>query len=146
MLLGSFAAISCNSGASEVNADKNKNDQVVDRQQKDEKVFDINKITAKNIDAKIAAMMLKSYPSIKVLDVRTPKEIKDGKIPDAIEIDFKQDNFIAEISNLDKNDTYLVYCRSGGRSGQCLSMMTKLGFMKVYNVTDGYSKFATAVQ
>ena len=51
-----------------------------------------------------------------VLDVRTPKEFKEGHIPGATNIDFTTPDFEKRIGKLDKSKTYLVHCASGGRS------------------------------
>ncbi len=77
-----------------------------------------------------------------VLDVRTPGEIVQGKINGAIEIDFKGPDFEQKIAELDKNKTYLVYCRSGGRSSNTCDLMEKKGFKKVHNLLGGYSKWS----
>ena len=73
-----------------------------------------------------------------VIDVRTPKEINEGKIVDtALEIDFYEDTFRNEIAKLDRDKEYLLYCRSGNRSGQTLKIMKDLGFTKVYDLDGG---------
>ncbi|MBI5915148.1 MAG: rhodanese-like domain-containing protein [Bacteroidetes bacterium] len=77
-------------------------------------------------------------PGIVVLDVRTPEETAEGKIERAVEIDFESQNFEAEIDKLDKNKTYLVYCRSGGRSSQACKLMAGKGLKNIYNLTGGY--------
>jgi len=77
-------------------------------------------------------------PEVVVLDVRTPAETAAGKIAGAQELDFKAPNFQEAVGQLDKDKTYLVYCRSGGRSSAAASMMTEMGFTKVYNLTGGY--------
>ena len=72
------------------------------------------------------------------LDVRTPEEIADGKIEGAVELDFYHDNFKKKLAQLDKNDTYLVYCYSGNRSRQAAEMMLDMGFKNIYNALVGY--------
>ena len=42
-----------------------------------------------------------------------------------------------EINKLDKNKTYLIYCRSGNRSRGALSVMVELGFRAVYHLSVG---------
>ena len=39
-----------------------------------------------------------------------------------------------QIDELDKNKTYLVYCKVGGRSGMAMDLMGELGFQKIYNI------------
>lgn len=103
-----------------------------------------SELAEKNITAIQAVEMMAQNSNIKVLDVRTPEEIAEGKIEGAIEIDYKAKGFEENIKALDKNDSYLVYCRSGGRSGRALELMNSLDFKKVYNVKDGYSEFSKA--
>lgn len=72
-----------------------------------------------------------------VLDVRTPGEYKNGHVAKAVLIDIMQADFEDKIKALDKDKTYYVYCRSGNRSTKASTLMTGLGFTKVYNVKDG---------
>jgi len=75
-----------------------------------------------------------------ILDVRTPEEVAQGIIPNAIAIDiFKGQGFIDDIQKLDKTKTYYVYCKSGGRSGQACSVMNQLGFENAYNLIGGFT-------
>ena len=71
------------------------------------------------------------------VDVRTPGEFMTGHIQGAQNIDFESGNFENEISTLDKNVTYAVYCRSGNRSGQAVAIMHDAGFHNVYNLNSG---------
>ena len=76
-------------------------------------------------------------PNFVILDVRTPEEYNSGHIENSTLIDFRSDNFKEEINELDKNNTYLIYCRTGGRSASALNMMKELGFDNVYNMLGG---------
>ncbi len=78
------------------------------------------------------------------LDVRTPGEFAEGHIEGAQLIDFQSGNFENEISALDKNATYAVYCRSGNRSGQAVKVMHDAGFHNVYNLNGGVIDWANA--
>lgn len=73
-----------------------------------------------------------------ILDVRTARETANGIIEGAQEIDFRSDGFRERIAALDKEKTYLVYCKSGGRSSSATSMMKEMGFENVYNLLGGY--------
>jgi len=72
-----------------------------------------------------------------VIDVRTPGEFEQGHLPGAREIDFLSDDFVENISKLDKDTTYLIYCRSGHRSHQAGTKMKELGY-KVVNLEGGF--------
>lgn len=72
-----------------------------------------------------------------VLDVRTPDEFGAGHIPGAVNIDFYEASFAADLDALDKDAPYALYCRSGNRSGQTLQMMRDLGFTNVSDLDGG---------
>lgn len=72
-----------------------------------------------------------------LLDVRTPAEFASGHLTGARNIDFYNPAFVSELRKLDKNASYFVYCRSGSRSGQTLTLMKKEGFAKVTDLTGG---------
>ena len=78
------------------------------------------------------------------LDVRTPGEFAEGHIEGAQLIDFQSGSFENDISALDKNATYAVYCRSGNRSGQAVKVMHDAGFHNVYNLNGGVIDWANA--
>lgn len=77
--------------------------------------------------------MINDNPNLIILDVRTPDEFEDDRLIDSINIDFYGDTFRDELNKLDKNGTYVIYCRSGNRSGQTLEIMNELKFMEVYD-------------
>ena len=72
-----------------------------------------------------------------VLDVRTPKEIAAGAIPNHVAIDVSAPDFKERVAKLDPSNTYLVYCRSGMRSAKACRIMSKLGFQSLYNFKGG---------
>ncbi len=78
------------------------------------------------------------------LDVRTAGEFMSGHIQGAQNIDFESGSFAEDISTLDKNGTYAVYCRSGNRSGQAVKVMHDAGFHNVYNLNGGVIDWANA--
>ena len=76
-----------------------------------------------------------------ILDIRTPDEYQSGHIENAHNIDFYFSTFEDDLDKLDKTLTYLIYCRSGGRSGQALEKMENLNFEIVYNMLGGMIKW-----
>lgn len=74
-----------------------------------------------------------------ILDVRSPEERKEGCLKDSVNIDFNSPSFAERIGGLDKDQTYLVYCRSGRRSGETIKLMENSGFKNVYNLDGGIS-------
>jgi len=79
-----------------------------------------------------------------ILDVRTPEEMAQGIIPGAKNIDFRGDNFKAKLAQLDKDKTYYVYCRSGGRSGKTCNALQTAGFLNIYNLKGGITAWKEA--
>ncbi len=79
----------------------------------------------------------KSSGRVVVLDVRTASEFKDGHLTEATNVDFFADDFKEKLGQLDRSKLYLVYCRSGNRSGKTLKMMEELKFVEAYNMIGG---------
>ena len=80
---------------------------------------------------------LMNKDNVIVLDVRTKEECSVGMINGAINYDFMSSDFKTQLSQLDRNKTYLVYCRSGNRSGQACLIMQGLGFNELFNLEGG---------
>ncbi len=76
-------------------------------------------------------------PGLVILDVRTPGEFAGGHIEEAINMDYYSEDFRDRLDDLDKDKVYLIYCRSGNRSGQALSIMEELNFREVYDMRGG---------
>jgi len=82
--------------------------------------------------------MLKTTPSVQLIDVRTPAEWQQtGVIEGARRINFNSPDFQAQVAQLDKNKPVIVYCASGGRSPQAAATMVKMGFKKVFDYVGG---------
>ncbi len=90
-----------------------------------------------HVDAAAAWQQLEREPSVQVLDVRTPKEFFEGHMKGAINIDYRADDFKAQISKLDPSTTYLVHCHSGGRSGKSLALLKTAGITKLIHLDGG---------
>jgi rhodanese-related sulfurtransferase len=72
-----------------------------------------------------------------IIDVRTKEEYDASHIEDAINLDMMNATFTTQLSELDKNEPYSIYCRSGNRSEQVLRTMEKLGFTDVIDLNGG---------
>ncbi len=99
-----------------------------------------NDIKIQDISVEEAAEKISAGQAI-FLDVRTDKEVMDGMIPGSIHIDLNSPDFETEIKKLDKEQEYVVYCRSGGRSSKACKVMKELGFKNLNNMKGGYSKW-----
>lgn len=88
--------------------------------------------------SKAKDLVAQSGDSLKIIDIRTNEEFVAGNIKQSANVDF-YGNFEEEISKLDKNGKYLIYCRSGNRSGQAVQIFEKLGFKEVFDLEGGYN-------
>ena len=89
-----------------------------------------------NVDPLLASGIIETEKPI-LLDVRTPGEFATGTIKGSKNIDFNSPDFEKDLAKLDKSKTYLVYCRSGNRSGQALPILKKLKLAKLYHLDGG---------
>jgi len=79
----------------------------------------------------------KGNPEFVLLDIRTPREFKAGHIEGAVLIDYYSQDFLRKMKGLDKNKTYLMYCRSANRSTRALSRIKDMGFKSFFNMDQG---------
>ena len=69
-----------------------------------------------------------------VIDVRTAEEFAEGHFPGAINIPHEDIVQGIRAHNVDKDQTVLLYCRSGNRSGQAEIRLHSSGFAEAKNV------------
>ena len=79
----------------------------------------------------------KDNPDFVILDVRTAEEFGGGHIEKAINLDFRHKDFRENLLELDEDNTYLVHCKSGGRSGKAIEIMKEINFKKIYHLPAG---------
>jgi rhodanese-related sulfurtransferase len=91
-----------------------------------------------------AAIQADAPADLVVLDVRTAEEFADGHLEGAVVVDFYAPDFADQLAGLDPDVPYLLYCRSGNRSGQAAGLMADLGFVDVANVDGGILAWADA--
>lgn len=110
-------------------------------------IFVLQSQTFENIDVHEAKALIEQNAmntNFTILDVRTPGEYLPEHIEGAFMRDFYETNFEEQIDSLDKSREYLIYCRSGNRSGQAFNMMQNLGFTTVYNMLGGMNSWNAA--
>ncbi|HSM65560.1 MAG TPA: rhodanese-like domain-containing protein, partial [Ilumatobacteraceae bacterium] len=90
------------------------------------------------------AVLADAPDDLVILDVRTPEEFAEGHIDGAVLVDFYDADFADQLAALDPDVPYLVYCRSGNRSGQTLPLMQQLGFGSAVDVGGGILAWADA--
>jgi len=95
-------------------------------------------MAAENIlDRRITAVyQLEDVPQARILDVRNAVEVKDGMLLGAVNIPL--DELRQRAAELDMDESWIVYCRSGQRSYFASTMLNGLGFKHVYNLSGGF--------
>ncbi|ADI26463.1 MULTISPECIES: rhodanese-like domain-containing protein [unclassified Geobacillus] len=88
----------------------------------------------KTITPKEVEERLRAGESLHIIDVREPDEVAAGKIPGAVNIPLGLIEF--RMHELDKNEEYILVCRSGGRSGRAAEFLDSRGY-RVVNMTGG---------
>jgi rhodanese-related sulfurtransferase len=81
---------------------------------------------------------------LSLIDVRTPAEYAEGHLEGAELIDFYSPDFRSRIDALPRDGIYLLYCRSGNRSGQAVALMLELGFENVAHLSGGIGAWLRA--
>ncbi|WP_028783515.1 rhodanese-like domain-containing protein [Thalassobacillus devorans] len=78
--------------------------------------------------------MIKENKDVQIIDVREDDEVAQGMIPQAKHI--RLGDIPEAANNLDKNQEYIMVCRSGGRSMNAAQYLDQQGF-KVRNLEGG---------
>jgi sulfur dioxygenase len=90
--------------------------------------FKIREIDPSEIDA---------FPSARVIDVREPHELigELGRLPRAEPVPLAT---VPEAAAAwDREQIFIMVCRSGGRSGRAAEVLARLGFRRVINLRGG---------
>jgi len=92
--------------------------------------------------------LLQNEPGAKLVDVRTRAEWEwVGRVPDAVFIEWntwpggtRNSAFEHELAEQipDKTEPVLFICRSGGRSHNAAVVAEKLGYVRAFNVLEGF--------
>ena len=89
----------------------------------------------KNVDS--AGLIAAQEKGAQVIDVRSQGEYDLGHIPGAVIVPV--DTLQTAAANWDRNATYVVYCATGSRSAEAVSIMTAMGFKNIDHFARGRS-------
>jgi rhodanese-related sulfurtransferase len=90
---------------------------------------------AQDISSREAKAFLEKNRNIFLLDVRTPQENSQARLPGTVLIPIGE--FERRIGEVPRNRPILVYCAVGARSKPVAEFLAKNGYKDVYNMTDG---------
>ena len=68
-----------------------------------------------------------------LLDVRTTQEYRDGHVPGSQNVPLQQLDNVEELAE-NKEAALYVYCHSGMRSRQAVSLLQAMGYTNVHNI------------
>ncbi|AWE07197.1 rhodanese [Lysinibacillus sp. 2017] len=88
----------------------------------------------KTIQAQEVQEKLEAGEALKIIDVREVDEVEEGHIPGITNIPLGLLEF--KMNELDKKESYIMVCRSGGRSSQATAFLESQGF-DVTNMAGG---------
>lgn len=80
---------------------------------------------------------IKATKNAIVLDVRSEGEFQSGHLVGAKNLNYNAADFTNQVTKLDKNRTYFVYCAAGVRSARAASVMRAQGFKNVIELKGG---------
>ena len=96
---------------------------------------------ARHISPREAKEFLDKHPDAILLDVRTPQENQEARLANSILLPVdKVEEHIARTLP-DKNKPVVIYCRTGRRSAFAMSIMEKMGYTNLMNMTGGIIKW-----
>ena len=80
---------------------------------------------------------------LKIIDVREEHELDVSRIDGSIHIPLG--DVEDHLGQLDKNQAYIMQCRSGGRSAAAADIMISNGFTNVKNLVGGINEWAMTI-
>ena len=86
----------------------------------------------------------KAVPGAILLDVRTPQEYGEGRIPGSKNVPLQTIDKVVSVAD-NKDIPLFVYCYSGSRSRQAVSMLQHMGYTRVTNI-GGIAAFSGKVE
>ena len=94
-----------------------------------------------DIDSTKALTLVEENEKTLVIDVRGADAYAEGHLANAINIPF--DEFEDKVADLEgyKDQTIILICNTGNKSGKAAKMLVEKGFTNVYNAEDGMDEF-----
>ena len=98
-----------------------------------------SKVGFGNITVDQVQKVIEENPDLVLLDVRTQLEHDEDALEGSILIPI--DEITARLSEIDKDTPYLLFCRSGIRSGQVYDYLKSEGYTKLFNMQGGMVEY-----
>jgi adenylyltransferase/sulfurtransferase len=81
--------------------------------------------------------------TVVLVDVREPREWAISDLPDSVKIPLG--SLPQSLEKLSKEDEIVVYCRTGGRSGNAVQFLHRMGFDRAKNLVGGINLWAERI-
>ncbi len=93
-----------------------------------------NFLKSHNLSQDKAYEQLQNDKTIKLIDVRTKEEYKQGHVKNSINIPLNTipQRFVSALPN--KDDTIFIICLSGARASDATNFLKKQGYTNVHNI------------
>jgi len=95
-----------------------------------------------DVSAEEAARLIGTLNNLVILDVRTQEEYDVEHIQNAVPIPVQE--LENRVDELFKDETLLVYCRTGNRSQTAVTILEENGFTKIYHMNGGITTWKSA--
>ncbi|MBK1655741.1 rhd_2599 family sulfurtransferase [Allochromatium vinosum] len=92
------------------------------------------------IDSESLSQRLADTEDVLLVDIRTPAEIAQGMIPDALQLPMHL--IPLKMGEIPKDRDVVIYCRSGARSYQACAYLMQQGYNRVLNLRGGIIAWA----
>ncbi|MEM1325120.1 MAG: rhodanese-like domain-containing protein [Bacteroidota bacterium] len=104
------------------------------------------KAQLKNISPEVFKKKMDDNDNYVLIDTRTANEYNHLHLENAINIDYLTPDMWERVEPLDRDATYLLYCRSGRRSIRLGTLMRNSGFdaKKIFNLEGGITAWQEA--
>jgi rhodanese-related sulfurtransferase len=94
----------------------------------------------RDLDPETAHQELRTDPTLRLLDVRTPDEYASHRLPNALLVPVQE--LRARLSELDPAANWLVHCEHGRRSIFACELLAAAGFTQLANLRGGLAHWA----
>jgi rhodanese-related sulfurtransferase len=78
-----------------------------------------------------------------LVDVREPSEWAISDLPDSVKIPLG--TLPQSLAKLSASDEIVVFCRTGGRSGNAVQFLRRMGFARAKNLAGGINEWAERI-
>ncbi len=126
-----FMLSSCSKQGEEMTENITENTTEITTETNNEVEFVKNDLGFYEITQDVAKEMIDNSEVV-ILDVREDYEYEEGHIENSVLLPLSEVEMSAESILPNKDETILVYCRSGNRSKQASSILARLGYTNIY--------------